>query len=142
MQSILKLRQGLEKQQELRLQEIHQHLHSLRDKYAGLEKHLLGEQERSVEQMASGVSAAELQFAQQCRTVIEIQLEQLRLAIVRLDEFRQKQTLVYQKARSDREVLEQLRNQQSGAYSAKQARDSQRQLDDLFLQRRKNPRHG
>lgn len=142
LQAILRLREGLEKQEELRLQQINQRIQALREQVASLENLLLRQQSQLIEEIGAGSTAAELHFRQYCHEVIVEQIQQGQESIRGLEQTRQQQTLAYQKARQGREAIECLRDQQHKAYAVKESRESQRQIDDLFLQRKAILRRG
>lgn len=91
LEAVLRLRQGMEHQQELRLRAVHQQVARVRH---GIERidHALGEAEqRSSSTLASGTTSAELLFALQSETVLLEHREKLGVELARLAKLRDQQ---------------------------------------------------
>jgi flagellar export protein FliJ len=133
---LLRVRQSLERQQELRLQTanlrvaaLRQHIEDVRN---GMEKIAV----RRRDQMASGASAAELQFDLLCRTVLTEQQHVVGKQLAEAEVFQHSCRDAFQLARRQREVVDTLRHHQLQLYRQQESRQEQRRLDDLFLLRR------
>jgi flagellar export protein FliJ len=141
LEALLRVRQGLERQQELRLQEANHRVAALRRQIEDTlrEKENIAVQRRS--QLESGVSAAELQFDLLCRSALTARQDALEKQLVEAEGFRRRCSEDFQKARQQREVVDTLRHHQLQDYHQQEARQGQRRLDDLFLLRRSYLRH-
>jgi len=142
LDAVLRLRQGMEHQQELRLRAAHQQLARVRH---GIERidHSLGEaQRRSCSILASGTTSAELLFALQSEVALLEHREKLGVELTRLAKLRDQQAEIFRRARRERDTIESLRDQQLREYKRHALRCEQRRLDDLFLLRRNYQRRG
>jgi flagellar export protein FliJ len=136
LEVLLRVRQGLERQQELRLQEanlrVATRLRQIEDVHNGMEN--IDARRRA--QMESGISAAELQFDVLCRSVLTTQHQILRKQLAEAELFRDSCSEDFRQARRQREVMDTLRHHQLHDYVQQESRQDQRRLDDLFLLRR------
>ena len=136
LEAVLRLRQSLEQQQELRLREANQQVSALARQVHDVDLQLTRGATRERQRLESGVSAAEIKFEQQCLSVLQehrSRLEQRRDEAIRA---RDVCAAAYRKARQQREVLETFRNQQLQAHRQEMDRHNQRSHDDLLLLRR------
>jgi flagellar export protein FliJ len=133
---LLRVRQGLERQQELRLQEANHRIVALRRQI----EDVVGEVDqimiRRRPQLTSGISAAELQFDVLCRSVLTTRRDVLEKQLIEAEAHRFSCNADFQQARRQREVMDTLRLHQLQDYNQQQARRDQRRLDDMFLLRR------
>jgi len=133
---LLRLRQSIERQRTLALQEALLQVARARETLAGLERFLADSALADAHSLAAGRRAAELQFA----TLLREQLRQFRLQLQeevrRLEEVRQRAQQAYEQAFREREVLETLRARQRREYQLEQARHEQQQLDAVYLLQR------
>ncbi len=136
LEVLLRVRQGLERQHELRLQKANQRVARLRqeieDVHTGMENIAV----RRRPQLESGVSVAELQFDQLCHSVLIERQRVLEGQLAEAEAFRHTCSQDFQLARRQREVMDTLRRNQLRDYRQREARQDQRRLDDLFLLRR------
>jgi len=136
LEVLLRVRQGLERQHELRLQEANHRLFRLRQQIEDMH----GEMENIVAQrrpqLESGVSAAELQFDFLCRTVLIERQHALEKQMAEAEAYQHSCRVDFQQARRQREVMDTLRLHQWQDHNQQEARQDQRRLDDLFLLRR------
>jgi flagellar export protein FliJ len=136
LEVLLRVRQGLERQHELRLQKANQRVAGLRqeieDVHTGMENIAV----RRCPQLESGVSAAELQFDELCHSVLIERQHVLEGQLAEAEAFRHTCSQDFQLARRQREVMDTLRRHQLRDYRQQEARQDQRRLDDLFLLRR------
>jgi len=139
---LLRLRQSLERQRALALQQAAFNLTRAQDSLAHLDRFLVESTLADAASLAAGRAAAELQFA----SLLREQLDHLRLQLMeqiqRLELLRQQAALTYQQAYREREALETLRAHQRRAYQIEQLRRQQRELDAAFLLQRWNRRSG
>ena len=130
---LLRLRQSLERQRSLALQQAAFNLTRAQDSLAHLDRFLAESELADAAALAAGRTAAELQFA----SLLREQLDQLRLRLAaevqRLESLREQAARAYQQAYREREALETLRAHQLRAYQAEQSRRQQRELDAAFL---------
>jgi flagellar export protein FliJ len=142
LEAVLRLRQGMERQQELRLRAAHQQVARVRH---GIERidHALGEAEqRSSSTLASGTTSAELRFGLQSEGALLQHREKLGAELTRLAKLRDQQAEIFRRARRERETIESLRDQQLREYKRDTLRREQRKVDDLFLLRRNYQQRG
>jgi flagellar export protein FliJ len=136
LEVLLRVRQGLERQQELRLQEANHRIAALRRQI----EDVVGEVDEIIirrrPQLASGISGAELQFDVLCRSVLTTRRDVLEKQLIDAEAHRFSCYADFQQARRQREVMDTLRLHQLQDYNQQQARRDQRRLDDMFLLRR------
>ena len=139
---LLRLRQSLERQRALALQQAAFNLTRAQDTLAHLDRFLAESKLADAASLAAGRTAAELQFADLLRE----QLNQLRLQfeeeVRRLEGLREQTARAYQQAYREREALETLRAHQLRTYHVEQLRRQQRELDAAFLLQRWHRRSG
>ena len=141
LEAVLRLRQGMEHQQELLLRAAHQQVARVRHGIQRID-HALGEAEqRSSRTLASGTTSAELLFGLQSEAALLQYREKLGAELIRLGKLRDQQAEIFRRARRERETIESLRDQQLREYKRDALRREQRRVDDLFLLRR-NYRNG
>jgi flagellar export protein FliJ len=136
LEVLLRLRQGLERQQELRLQEANHRVATLRQQIDDAHSEMEKIDARRRPERESGISAAELQFDDLCRCVLAARLRTLEKQLVEAEAYRHSCSQDFQKAHQQREVMDVLRRQQFENYRLEEARQDQRRLDDLYLLRR------
>jgi flagellar export protein FliJ len=142
LEAVLRLRQGMERQQELRLRAAHQQVARVRH---GIERidHALGEAEQlSGRALASGTTSAELLFGLQSEAALVEHREKLGAELARLAKLRDQQAEIFRHARRQRETIESLRDQQVRDHKRVALRQEQRRVDDLFLLRRNYQQRG
>jgi flagellar export protein FliJ len=136
LEVLLRVRQGSERQQELRLQEANLRvaalLRQIEDVHSGMEN--IEARRRS--QLESGISAAELQFDVLCLSILTERQHAVERELVEAGAHRHSCAEGFQQARREREVMDTLRRHQLQDYYQQEARQDQRRLDDLFLLRR------
>jgi flagellar export protein FliJ len=141
LEVLLRVRQGLERQQELRLQEANLRVAMLLRQIEDVHSEAGNIEARRRPQLESGITAAELQFDVLCRSVLTERQHSLEKQLVGAEAFRRSCSQDFQQARRQREVMDTLRLHQLQDYQQQQARKDQRRLDDLFLLRRAYLRH-
>ena len=133
---LLRVRQSVERQQELLLQEANQHLTILRQRIEDLDAQMAQLTASKMRQLESGLSAAELQFDLLCRSVMLQQRAALEQEMSQAEAARDARRETFREARRQREVMDTLRNHQLQAHRQQEMRQEQRRLDDMFLLRR------
>jgi flagellar export protein FliJ len=142
LQAVLHLRQGVERQQELRLGAANQLVARAQRLIEQLEARRQELYAARLKQLSSGMTAVELQFELLCATELLLQRRDLEQQLARLQQLRDQQREILRQARRARESLELVRDQQLRVYQREAARREQRSLDDLFLLRRGYLRRG
>ena len=136
LEVLLRLRQGMERQQELRLQAANHRVAMLRLQIEDVRNEIGNIEARRDPQRESGISAAELQFDLLCRSVLAERQNTLQKQLVEAEAYRRARSEDFKQARQQREVMDVLRRQRLEDYQQEEARQDQRRLDDLFLLRR------
>jgi flagellar export protein FliJ len=136
LDAVLRLRQSLQRQQELLLREANQQLTALQVRIDDLNAQISQHATQENLKLASTLSAAELQFMQLCRSVLLGQRGGLEKRLATAQALRDSRMTSFRQARQQREVLETLCQTQAQVYGQSEARQNQRQLDDLLLLRR------
>lgn len=142
LEVLLRVRQGLERQHELRLQEANHRMAMLRQQIEDVHAEVENIFTRRRPQLESGISAAELQFDLLCRSNLAERRHVLEKQMVEAEALRHICSEGFLEARRQREVMETLRHHQFQTYQQQEARQDQRRLDDLFLLRRAYLRRG
>jgi flagellar export protein FliJ len=136
LEVVLRVRQGVERQQELRLREANLRVATLRRQIQDVHDESENIAARRRPELESGASAAELQFDVLCQAVLTERRHTLENKLLEAEALRHSCTEDFQHARQQREVVDTLRLHQLHEYQQKEARQDQRRIDDLFLQRR------
>jgi flagellar export protein FliJ len=141
LQSVLRLRQGLERQEEQRLFAIAATVARLRAQIEELEQMRLETRRAAFQEIsssasgASGTSGSVLQFAAVCDAANAESQARLRMQLAEAERRRLEQLRVYKAARQNREILESLRERQETDYNREELRRQQERADDQFLAR-------
>ena len=134
-QSILRLRQSLERQEEQRLFAIAATVARLRLELEEFECSRMEQWRVASQEMMAGSSGAVLQFASLCDANAAKVQSKLHVELADAEGQRRKQLYVYQQARQKREIFEKLRDRQEENYDREVVRREQKQADDSFLMR-------
>jgi flagellar export protein FliJ len=133
---ILRLRQSVERQRTLELQNANLQVSRAKETLAQLERFLKDTDQSDAKGLRAGCTAAELQFAGILRENLLRFRQELQSDIQKHELLRQKALAAYHQAYREREVLETLRAQQRRVYQQEQARHQQQEQDaDYLLQR-------
>ena len=132
-QSILSLRQSLERQEEQRLFAIAALVARLRAQIEQWEDSRKEIRRVASQELIAGSSGAMLQFATLRDANAAKEQELLQGELVEAEQQRLQQLAVYQKARQKREIFERLRDRQEETYDLAAARREQEEADDSFL---------
>jgi flagellar export protein FliJ len=134
-QSILRLRQSLERQEEQRLFAIAATVARLRLELEEFECSRMEQWRVTSQEMMAGSSGAVLQFASLCEANAATVRSKLHVELADAEGQRLQQLYVYQHARQKREIFEKLRDRQEENYDREVVRREQKQADDSFLMR-------
>jgi len=133
---LLRLRQSIERQRALALQEANLKVSRAQETLAQLERFLAGSAQSDSAALAAGRTAAELQFASVFRENLHRFRQELQSDVRKLELLRQQAAGEYHQAYREREVLETLRARQRRAYQQEQLRRQQQELDAVYLLQR------
>ena len=136
LQTLLHFRQGMEHQQELRLRTANQQVARVRHGLEQLDVRIRQTRTISSQCLEAGTTGAELSFFRTTEAVVHTQRQELEHELLRCQHLRDQQERIFRQARREREIFENLRNEQLRAYQRDQARREQLHLDDLFLMRK------
>jgi flagellar export protein FliJ len=134
--SVLRLRQSIERQRTLALQEANLQFSRAQETLAQLDWSLSDSAESDRKELAAGRSGAELQFAAVLRAKAFLFRQELQSEIHRLEVVREQAVAAYHQAYREREVLETLRVRQFRVYQQDQVRRQQKELDASYLLQR------
>jgi flagellar export protein FliJ len=133
---ILRLRQSVERQRTLGLQEANLQVSRAQQRLAELDRFLSDSAEADSAALVAGRTAAELQFAFVLRENMQRFREELQSNVRQLELLRQRALGEYHRAYREREVLETLRARQRRVYQQEQLRRQQQELDAGYLLQR------
>ncbi len=133
---VLRARRGLERQQELLLQEANGRVATVQHELDQIRTQIEADAQRKLLQLKSGITAAELHFDLLCCSALRVRCHAVETELSKAQALREVRAQSFRMARQQREVLETLRQQQLQIYRQQAARQDQRRLDDLFLLRR------
>jgi len=141
LETLLRVRQGLERREELLLAEANHAVTLRRQQMAQVDGAVAELAARRVRQLQSGLSAAEMQFDLLCRSALMDRRQVLEKELAQAQDARARRQQAFYRARQQREVLDTLRNHQQEDFREQDSRNQQRQFDELFL-RRAHRQHG
>ncbi len=133
---LLRLRQSIERQRTLKLQEANLQVSRVQETLAQLERFLSDSAQSDSAALTAGRTAAELQFACVFREKLHHFREELQADVRKLELLRQQAVSAYHQAYREREVLETLRARQCRDYQQEQLRRQQQELDASYLLQR------
>jgi flagellar export protein FliJ len=142
LETLLRMRKGLERQQELRLQEASFRVGLLQRQIEDVRGEIENISTRQRPALEFGIRAGELHFDILCGSVLQQHQHTLETNLIEAEAFRRSCREEFQQARQQREVMDTLRLHQLHNYHQQEARQDQRRLDDLFLLRRAYLRRG
>jgi flagellar export protein FliJ len=135
LQSLLRLRESLERQEENRLFAIAAQVAALRAQIEQLRENEAQWRRAELQEIQEGIAGATLQFAADCADATRIACKKVEVALADLERKRLVQLTAYQAACQKREVLQGLRERKETAYEMEAAHSEQQMLDDGFLLR-------
>ena len=133
---LLRLRQSIERQRTLKLQEANVEVSRAQEKLAQLERSLSESTQSDATVLQAGRTGAELQFASILRENLHQYRQELQSDVRKLELLRQQALGEYHEAYRDREVLETLRARERRVYQREQLRRQQQELDATYLLQR------
>jgi len=136
LDALLRVRRGLERQEELLLQEANRQVSAWQRERDSIKTQIAANAQRELLQLQSGLHAAELHFDLLCRSALRARCHAVETELLKAQALQESRARSFRLARQQREVLETLRQQQLQTYRQQSARQDQRRLDDLFLVRR------
>lgn len=135
-EALLRLRQSLEHQQELRLRAANQQVAKVGRAIDQLDEEAKRLRAESSEHLTSGSTSAEIRYTLNSMDALRARRQELEQMAQRVSSIRDQQEALFRQARQERETLEILRKQQLQRYERNQVRRQQQRLDELFLLRR------
>ncbi len=139
LESILRLRASLERQEQTRLEMAARQVYSARERCESLEKERIDLEEKFLISMKAGIESSDLHFHLSARSGLEFAQLEAERALVEAQKRWNEQRTKFLQARRDREVMASIRERQHAEYVTEQARREQQQIDDLFAMRRIRP---
>lgn len=136
LESVLRLRQNLEHQQELLLYKANQAVITIAHQIEQLDTGMAENARERLLELQSGMSAAHLQFSLLRDSMLRQSRHHLEKKLSEAENARAACRESFRHARQQREVMETLRRHQLELYRELEARQEQRRTDDLFLLRR------
>jgi flagellar export protein FliJ len=136
LQAVLRLRQNIEHQQELRLRAANQQVSQMQYSIMQVQARQQELRDSQTRELGAGTTAAEIRFGLQCDAQLILYKRELERQLLRLQQIRDQQREIFQQVRRMRETLESVRDGKLRDYKKEVLRREQRELDDLFLLRR------
>ncbi|MGA7560244.1 MAG: flagellar FliJ family protein [Terriglobales bacterium] len=133
---LLRLRQSIERQRTLQLQDASLQVARAQETLTQLERFLSDSAQSDAKELSAGRTAAELQFAAVLRENLHRFRLELQSHIRELELLRQQALAAHHQAYREREVLETLRARNRHLYQQEQLRRQQRDLDATYLLQR------
>jgi flagellar export protein FliJ len=133
LQSVLRLRESLERQEEQRLFALAAVVARLRAEVEEFEKRVQETQRVALKEITNGCSGAALQFAAACEAAATAALRELQAGLAEAEQRRLEQVAIYQKAREKREIFAGLRERLQAIYARDAAHREQQRADEAFL---------
>jgi flagellar FliJ protein len=135
--TLLRYRESMENREYLLLRNAQQEVAGIRTQIAQLQERRRALISECNSSLTHGLMAAELHSCEMYKQQLESAIEQLKKNLKAAELRRDQQRKTYEVAHQKREVLSTMRDRQLRAYELEEGRRQQRQLDDLFLSRRK-----
>jgi flagellar export protein FliJ len=142
LQAVFHFRQSVEHQQELRLRTANQQVVRVRHVLDQIDDRIRRTQVRASHELRVGTTSAEVRLALSSEASLRQQRLDTEHELARWQNLRDRQQIIFQQARLERETFESLRDHQLWEYQRDAARREQRQVDDLFLSRQAYLRRG
>ena len=136
LDAILRMWRSREKFERLRLETLAARIDRLRHEIEAVEQASHEERRDLASVLPQGMAASQLQFATLCTDGRHRFRDLMEKQIVELEKQREIQRRIFEHARRQREILENLRGRKLDAYRAEEARQAQQEMDELFLARR------
>jgi flagellar export protein FliJ len=133
LQSVVRLRQSIERQEEQRLFAVAAVVARLRAEIEEFERTCLETRRAALREMIPGCTGAMMQFAAMCDAAGAGTHRRLQTQLQEAERQRLEQLSVYQRARQKREIFEGLRERQKAVYEREVAHREQENADEAFL---------
>jgi flagellar export protein FliJ len=133
LQSLLRLRQSLERQEEQRLFAIAAVVARLRAEIDQFRQDNLESTRAALGEMGGALSGASLQYAAFCGAAFDKARKKLEQQLEEAERKRLAQLRIYQASRQKSEILQGLRERQEAVYELELARHEQQAADEAFL---------
>jgi flagellar export protein FliJ len=133
LETVLHFRKSVEEAERATLQQIAQAIAGVQENLRKLDAQGQSLRERRNLELSKGLAAAHLQEWNEKEDILIRTINGLKEKLQQLEVSRQKQLVVFQNAHRDRELLSRVREQRRKLYLVDEARNEQKQMDDLFL---------
>jgi len=133
--ALLRLREGIERNQEIMLTTAHQAVRKLEQEIEELHSTLNSPPYDQTMIAGQSNTGAELQFRLQCESALRRHCVQLQQRLVIAEQDRDIRADAYREARREREILDTLCEDEWQRYRCEQSRREQQDADDLYLWR-------
>jgi len=136
LEVLLRMWKSREQFERLRLETLAARIQRLRHEIEAVERASREERRNLASTLSEGVTASQLHFAVLCTDGQRRLHNLMEKQVAELAKHHEAQRKIFEHARRQRETLENLRSRKLEAYRAEEAREMQRQMDELFLARR------
>jgi flagellar export protein FliJ len=133
LESLLRLRRSLERQEELRLHALVAVVARLRSELQQLDEGRLAQRRSAQQSLATGGAGSTLQFEVACDEAYLVTRKSLREKLAEAEKKRTELLEIYIGARKQSEILDALRKRQEEAYTLEFLRREQQRADEAFL---------
>ncbi len=135
LESLLRLRSSLERQEQARLQMAAQRMFAAQARCESLAAERVELEDKFRVLLKAGMTSSELYFHLSSRSGLDSAEAEAKRVIAEARKQWQEQRSRFLKSRRDREVISSVRDRQYQEYLIQQARHEQQQIDDLFAMR-------
>ena len=142
LHAVLRIRKSLEQQEEALLRMVNQQIQSAVSKLEQMDQYRDALQANKCTTLQGGSTSGEIMFLEECQGTLQQYRLHLERELSALQQLGSLQRARLEEARRQREIVDSLREKQFGLYREEQARKEQREIDDLFLVRRRPDREG
>jgi flagellar export protein FliJ len=133
LESLLRLRRSLERQEELRLHALVAVVARLRSELQQLDEGRLAQRRSAQQSLATGGAGSTLQFEVACDEAYLVTRKSLQEKLAEAEKKRTELLEIYIGARKQSEILAALRKRQEEAYTLEFLRREQQRVDEAFL---------
>lgn len=135
---LLRLRDSFEARERLLLEQLQRALLQADGELTAITAERIHAGNARLLRLGDGLKSSEVQSLMAHEQRLDLRAEQVKARLEELRASRDQQLRIYQAARRETQVLENLRERQEERYTQAEKRDEQKVLDDLFLARRRN----
>jgi flagellar FliJ protein len=136
LETVLRVRRGLERSARLKLEAIVSEQSAARAKMEQITETGIVLKRQFQDELKNVLKGSELQFEAMRESNLALSRTRIRSRVSELEQQRMAQLRIFLDARRNREVLESVRLQKFDLYQIESLRREQQELDDLFLMRR------